>query len=232
MSEVPPPSPIGLSVRDLSRRFGARWALARVDLDVPPGSALMLTGHNGSGKTTLLRCVATALRPDHGGAWLNGANLWEARAEERHRIGVLGHALQLYDDLSASDNLSTWARLGGQPLSRVRPLLGRVGLDADRADPIRTYSAGMRRRLALARVLLKQPSLLLLDEPFSAFDPEGQALVREIVTELREAGAAVLITTHVPQLAAKVCDQAAHLDAGRLVWRGSAVEAVARMGAQ
>jgi heme exporter protein A len=228
MSEAPPPRPTGLSVRDLSRRFGARWAVARVDLDVPPGSALMLTGHNGSGKTTLLRCVATALRPHHGGAWLDGADLWDTRADARARIGVLGHALQLYDDLSAADNLATWARLGGQPLDRVRPLLQRVGLDPDRADPIRTYSAGMRRRLALARVLLKRPKLLLLDEPFSAFDPDGQALVRSVVTELREQGAATLITTHVPHLAARVCDLSAHLDGGRLVWSGTAHEALAR----
>src|SRR5688500_20051741 len=133
----------------------------------------MLLGHNGSGKSTLIRCLSTALRVHEGRIRFDGHDLWEDRAKLRSRIAVLGHQPALYDDLSASENLSVWAQLGGIQAD-VRGLLEQVGLDPDRRDPVRTFSAGMRRRVAIARMLLKQPELVLLDEPFTALDPGGR----------------------------------------------------------
>ena len=215
--------PPGLVVDDLARRFGRRWAVARVSIEVPPATVLMLTGANGSGKTTFLRCLATALRPHHGSVYLNGQNTWTERAETRAAIGFLSQQSRLYTDLSATDNLRMWAAMGGRT-DNIEALLERVALPATRRDPVRTFSAGMKRRLSLARTLLGRPKLLLLDEPFSAFDPEGQDLVRSVVTEARQNGATVIITTHVPHLAAQVCDIAAHLNAGRIQWTGSVAE--------
>lgn len=209
----------GLQVDDLARRFGARWAVARVSFRVPEGGTLMVTGANGSGKTTLLRCLATALAPHHGSATLDGHSLWTERRRLRQQIAFFSHASRLYDDLSGADNLRAWARLGGLPCDAER-LLSRVGLPV-RRDPVRTYSAGMKRRLALARMLLKRPRLALLDEPFSALDPAGRDLVADVVRELIDNGALLVMATHLPSVAAALCDRSLHMEAGRIVWSGA-----------
>ena len=215
-----PPTPRephdGLRVVDLARRFGDRWAVARVDLHVARGAGCMVTGANGSGKTTLLRCVATALRPHHGRILFGGRDVWTERAAVRPQIALLSHATRLYEDLDARGNLLLWARLGGIRVDAA-DLLTRVGLPPGRRDAVRTFSAGMRRRLALARVLLKRPDLLLLDEPFTALDPAGRALLIERVSELRDAGTTVLVATHVPDISAALCDHRVHMEDGRFV---------------
>ena len=212
-----------LEVQRLSRRFGRRWALARVSLELSAGGGLLLTGHNGSGKTTLLRVLATVLRPHEGTIRLDGVDLWKGRRALRERIAFLSHETRLYDDLSATDNLRVWASLGGHAVEPAA-LLARVALPTDRREPVRTFSAGMRRRLALAVALLKQPDILLLDEPFSALDPEGRALVADLLGEIRAGGTAIVLATHLPQEAEALCDHAVHLDAGRVVWRGAPAE--------
>jgi heme exporter protein A len=198
--------------------------LKRLDLEIGAGEALLVTGPNGSGKTTLLRCLATALRPHEGHVRLDGQDLWRTRGRLRDGIGFLSHATRLYEDLSARDNLAVWARLGGLAADPAA-LLARVGLPADRRDPVRTFSAGMRRRLALAVTLLKQPRLMLLDEPFTALDPEGRALVGGVLDDLRRRGTTVVLTSHRPEEAAPYCTAAAHLDDGRIRWRGAPAEA-------
>lgn len=215
-----------VQVTGIARRFGRRWALARVDLEVPGGGALMLTGANGSGKSTLLRCLATALRPHEGGASLGGRDLWAERASLRPHIGYLAHQLHVWDDLSPSENLSAWARLGGLT-AEPAVLLERVGLDPRRRDPVRALSAGMKRRLALARLLLKQPRLILLDEPFSALDPDGRDLLVDVIRELREGGATLLLATHLPAIGHALCDRAITLEGGRKLWEGATADLLA-----
>lgn len=205
----------GLIVDDLARRFGKRWAVARVTFSLPRGEALMLTGANGSGKTTLLRCIATALRPSHGSAHWNGQDLWDQRAECRPVISLYSHASALYDDLSGPDNLTLWAKLAGRE-AQVAERLAEVGLE-HRPDPVRTYSAGMKRRLALARALLKDPELLLLDEPFAALDPEGRDLVLDLARTRQAKGTTLVLATHIPNEAAKLCGRHIHLEAGQIV---------------
>lgn len=209
----------GLRVEDVSRRYGRRWALVHVTLHVEPGQAWMLLGANGSGKSTLIRCLATAQRAHQGSITLHGRDLWANRAALRQKIAYLGHQPHLYDDLSASENLGVWSRLGGYRPD-VAALLERVGLDPKRRDPVRTFSAGMRRRVALARILLKDPELVLLDEPFTALDPAGRELLMDVIRTLRGRGATLLMATHLPQVAKQVCGQALMLDAGRVVYRG------------
>ncbi len=206
-------------IEDVSRRYGRRWALIHVDLEIRPGEAWMLLGHNGSGKSTLIGCLCTALRVHEGRILVDGRDLWEHRGELRPRIAVFGHKPQLYDDLSAAENLAVWAGLGGLEAD-IPGLLRRVGLDPDRRDPVRTFSAGMRRRAALARMLLKRPELVLLDEPFTALDPAGRELMVGVVRSLRDAGATVVMATHLPQAARSVAEHAVILDQGRVAYSG------------
>lgn len=210
-----------LVVEGLARRFGPRWVLARVSLTVPAGGAMLLVGPNGSGKTTLLRCLATALKPHAGGASFGGADLWAERHELRRKIALLSHATRLYDDLSARQNLDVWARMGGLRAD-LDALLERVGLPDSGPKPVRAFSAGMKRRLALARVLLKKPRLALFDEPFSALDPQGRELVGEVLQEIRGSGSTLVLSTHHHALGARYCDTAIRLEAGQVAWRGPA----------
>ena len=209
-----------IELEGVARRFGPRWAVARVDLTLEPGASWMLTGANGSGKSTLLRCLATALRPHQGTLRYGGRDLWTHRREIRPEIAYLAHQLHLYDDLSQRDNLVVWARMGGLRAD-VDALLHRVGLDPTRRDPVRALSAGMKRRLALARVLLKAPRLLLLDEPFGALDPDGRQLVIEVVREIQDRGATLVLATHLPSSARHVCAEALVMEAGQITWRGA-----------
>src|SRR3990172_988436 len=137
----------------LSRRYGRRWALSDVSLGVPAGSVVMLAGRNGSGKSTLLRVLATALRPDHGSARVAGHDVRHERDQVRRQVALLGHHSFHYEALTAHENLEIAASFLGRPCDPG--LLARVGLEERADDPVSSYSAGMRKRLALARVLRK-----------------------------------------------------------------------------
>ncbi|MCA9568733.1 MAG: heme ABC exporter ATP-binding protein CcmA [Myxococcales bacterium] len=207
-----------ITFENVARRFGRRWAVAGVSFAVKAGEGVALTGHNGSGKSTLLRCLATALKVHHGRILVDGQPLWDNRHTLRPRICMLSHAGALYDDLSGEENLRVWARLGGHT-GDLPALLDRVGL-AGRKEPVRTYSAGMRRRLALARLILHQPGVVLLDEPYTALDAKGRALVTEVATALRAEGATVFMATHLMDYARHVCDRRIELLDGEMVSDG------------
>lgn len=208
-----------IEFKEVARRFGPRWALAGVTFDVAAGEGVMLVGHNGSGKSTLLRCLSTALQTHHGEILVDGKPLWANRHSLRSRIGFLSHAGYLYDDLSGAENLTVWARLGGKKVDPA-PLLERVGLSPARRDPVRTYSAGMRRRLAFARLMLQKPDVVLLDEPYTALDAVGRALVTEIATGLRADGVTLFMATHLVEYASACCDRRVELIDGKLVSDG------------
>ena len=210
----------GLRLTDVSRRFGPRWAVARVSLHLEAGERLMVTGANGSGKTTLLRCLATAIKPQHGDIVLNGQSLWTQRSMLRSTIAYFSHSPRLYDDLNAIDNLRVWAKLGGYN-TELSSVLRRVGLPLDRNEPVRTFSAGMRRRLAFGRIVLQQPDLLLLDEPFSALDPQGRADLITLVNEVCLPHTIVVVASHLPQVCSAMCDRGIHMESGQVVWRGT-----------
>jgi heme exporter protein A len=195
----------------LGRRFARHWALRGVDLEVHAGAALMLVGRNGSGKTTLLRVLASLLRPTAGTLQVFGVS----PALARDRLALLSHADGHYDDLTAEENLA----LGAAPRS-VEAALAEVGLGSRAGDLVRTFSAGMRKRLAFARLLLKRPTLALLDEPYAALDPEGQAFADAAIRRLRASGATLVVATHQQARTAPLCDEAVVLEGGRVSWRG------------
>lgn len=211
-----------IEAEQLCRRFGRRWAFARVDLTLEPGARLLVVGANGSGKTTLLRTLSTVLRPSQGSLRLFGVDPSRDPTSVRRRLALLSHHSGLYEDLSARDNLGVIARLGGHGAHDAAALLREVGLE-DRHDPIRAYSAGMRKRLQVATLLLQRPDLVLLDEPFAALDPAG---VDDVSALLRGLGATLVLTSHRIARAARLCDRALLLADGLPRWSGPADDAV------
>lgn len=204
-----------LELHDVSKRYGQRWALARLSFSLRAGGTLLLTGHNGSGKTTLLRLAATLFRPTAGRLTLFGEDAVQHRDRLRRRIGLLGHATTLYDDLTARENCTFQARLLGRPEAEAGEMLERVGLAARADQPVRTFSAGMKRRLAIARLLLKRPELVLLDEPFGELDPGGIAQMEDHIRALSRGGATVVLATHQVEHGQTLCTERLHLAEGR-----------------
>jgi heme ABC exporter ATP-binding subunit CcmA len=202
----------------VARRFGQRWVLRGIDLTVEPGEVVAMTGRNGSGKTTLLRIIATLLRPTRGTATVLGHDTVRAGAEIRGRVGLLGHNSGLYDDLTAAENLVFSMRMAGVAADReaIAQALTHVGLAEVADERARGFSAGMRRRLGLARLLLRPPTVLLLDEPYASFDEDGIDVVNTFATEVARGGGVVLLTTHDLTRATDVMSRRVHVADGLL----------------
>jgi heme exporter protein A len=202
----------------IARRFGSRWVLKGADLLVGRGEAVAILGRNGSGKTTLLRIVATLLRASQGSGLVFGRDLTREPDEVRSRIGLLGHTNAIYPDLTAAENLGFTLRMLGRSVDprAVEATLTTVGLGAQANTRARGFSAGMQRRLALARLRALEPQLLLLDEPYSSLDPEGVELVTALIADTRRAGGAAILITHDVSRAMSIADRVVMLDDGRI----------------
>jgi heme exporter protein A len=209
-------SELVVDAQNLGRRYGRRWALADVSFQIPAGRLVMLAGRNGSGKSTLLRVLSTAIRPDLGAARVLGFDLVREREDVRRGVALLSHYSYLYEALTPRENLEVAADHLRVGRDRILPLLQRVTLDARANDPVSTFSAGMRKRLSFARVLLQSPRLVLLDEPYGQLDPEGFKLVDDVVAELKGAGTSVIMATHQVERVSKMADQTITLEAGRI----------------
>ena len=182
----------------LEKSFGEWPVLWNLDLSVPWGETLVLFGANGAGKTTLLRILATHVRADHGSVTVAGYNLSTRPEEVRRRIGVVGHRSLLYDDLTCRENLIYYGRLFGlkNPKPRVDEVLEMVRL-SDRSDHrVRTLSNGMQKRAAIARAILHQPDVLLLDEPETGLDQESVAILGTLLADWTDSGRSVVMSTH------------------------------------
>lgn len=202
----------------IARRFGIQWPLRGVSLSVGPGEGVALMGRNGSGKTTLLRILSTALRPTRGSGRILGHDLVAEGDAVRARTGVLGHAPGLYLDLSPRENLRFAQRMHGARVDEtaIERALERVSL-ADFADArVRHFSSGMMRRVSLARLLLREHAVLLLDEPYASFDADGIALLDEIANAARARGAAVIVATHDPGRAREMAGRVVMMQQGLL----------------
>ena len=207
--------PEGLMVSGLSRRFGAVWAVRDVTFMLPSRSVLLVVGPNGSGKTTLLRLLATALRPTSGGAAVFGLDLIRDADAIRGLAAFVGASPGVYDLLTAAENLRFAAAMYGRPHESVMPWLERTGLAEVAHHPVRTFSQGMRRRLALARAWLTTSRLLLLDEPYGGLDRDGNQIVDVMVAEARRRDGSVVLATHEWERGVKIADTVLALAAGR-----------------
>ncbi|HKP15618.1 MAG TPA: heme ABC exporter ATP-binding protein CcmA [Gemmatimonadaceae bacterium] len=202
----------------LVRSFGGRRAVDGVSFTLGAGECLALFGPNGAGKTTLLRLVAGLLAPGQGSVHVNGVSL-KAGAEARAQVGLVSHASMLYGALTALENVELSARLHGlpKPSEAARSALALMGVD-DRADTLaRTLSRGLQQRVSIARAMVHAPRLLLCDEPYTGLDVAGSAALTEVLSERREAGAALLLVTHNITEGLALATQAAIMRRGRFV---------------
>lgn len=207
-----------LTVHDVSRHFGRRRALSHVSFGCQAGEVIGLLGHNGAGKSTLLAVLATLLRPHAGEVRYGPLSAFADGPAIRARLGLLGHELQLYPELTAAENLRFFGGLYGlrDVAGRVRQALDAAGL-TDRADePLAGFSRGMRQRLALERALLHDPRLLLLDEPFTGLDQASTAALVTRIRRLAGEGRIVVLATHDLALVEGVLTRAVILRDGRM----------------
>jgi heme exporter protein A len=201
-------------LRGAGRRYGERAALRDVSLELEAGRTLVVFGPNGAGKTTLLRMLATLLRPNAGEVRVLGGALPDDGWAVRGRIGFLGHEALLYRELSGRENLRFHARLHGVAPARVDAVLDAVGMTARADDPVAELSRGMVQRLAVARTVLHEPELLLLDEPLANLDPAAAAQVQPLIGA--GAGRTRVVTSHDPAGGLQGADVALGLKAGRV----------------
>ncbi|MEI7555602.1 heme ABC exporter ATP-binding protein CcmA [Candidatus Chlorohelix sp.] len=210
-----------IRAKGLHKNFGNRAVLRGVDLDLRQGEFVTLLGPNGAGKTTLLRILATLARPTSGTIEIAGIALKDARPTIRGLLGVISHQTFLYEDLNAFENLRFYGRLYDVPEleKRIHEVLEKVGLERRAIDRVRTYSRGMQQRLSIARAILHNPPILLLDEPDTGLDRQASNMLSGLIHELAIDGQerSVLMTTHNLERGLAMCDRVVVLAGGKMV---------------
>lgn len=220
-------------IEGVSHRYGDRIALEGIDLEARSGEILGLLGPNGSGKTTLFRILSTLLAPTAGRVRIDGLDVGTQRDAVRRRLGVVFQSPSLDRELSAGENLRHHGHLyglrGSELNRRIDRMLERFGLADRRSERVRGFSGGMRRRVEIAKGLITQPRVLILDEPSTGLDLAAREDLLRMLQQVRDEGIAVLLTTHLME-EADHCDRLAILDQGRLVATGSPADLRSRMG--
>jgi ABC-2 type transport system ATP-binding protein len=217
-----------LRIEDLAKAYGGRPALAGVSLEISEGEILGLLGPNGAGKTTLIRCVVGRVVPTSGTIAVFGEPVGSAAA--RARIGYIPQEIALYGRLTAAENLGVFGRYAGLHGPELADSIGRsldwAGLSERAADPVMSFSGGMKRRLNMAAGLLHGPRLILLDEPTTGVDPQSRQRIYTMVEELRAQGVSVIYTTHYMEEAERLCDRVAIIDHGKIIAMGTQADLV------
>lgn len=222
-----------IEIRGLEKRYGglrgSHLAVSALDLDVPTGGVFGFLGPNGAGKTTTIRCVLGLVRPTGGHIKVLGAEVPGHFSAVRQRVGAIVETPKFFPTFSARRNLQLLARTKGVGLSQVDELLGLVGL-ADRAgDTFKSFSLGMKQRLAVAATLLGDPELLVFDEPANGLDPAGISAIRDLVRGLGADGRTVVVSSHQLADVERMCDRVAIIDRGRLLANAAVSELVGSM---
>ena len=212
-------------VRGLRKKFGAKEAVAGIDLEVAAGSLAGLVGPNGAGKTTSLSMMTGLLRPDSGQILINGIDVWEDPPAAKAAIGVVPAEVRLFDRLSGEELLEYACRLRGLPVgqarSRAAQLLDVLDLAGDAKRLVADYSTGMRKKAALGCALIHNPPVLFLDEPLEGVDPVSGDVIRRLLTRFAGSGSTVLFSSHVMELVEQVCDHVSIIDKGKIVVTGT-----------
>ncbi len=206
-----------IEAHDLRRTFGSKEAVAGISFTTRRGEIFGLLGPNGAGKTTIIRMLTGQIDPSGGSAVVAGCDVVKERTRLKERIGVVFEEQNLYERLTARQNLEFSCWLYGLPESRVDEVLDLVRLRDRAKDRVRTFSNGMRQRLMIARALLHRPPLLFLDEPSRGLDPISAREVRQTIKQLSDAGTTILLTTHLMDEADQLCQRVAFIVNGRLV---------------
>ena len=212
-------------VRGLRKSFGAKEAVAGIDLEIAAGSCAGLVGPNGAGKTTSLSMMTGLLRPDGGQVLVTGLDVWADPPAAKAVIGVVPAEARLFERLSGEELLEYAGRLRGLPVAEVRSraaqLLDVLDLTADARRLVADYSTGMRRKATLGCALIHNPAVLFLDEPLEGVDPVSADVIRPLLTRFVGSGSTVLFSSHVMELVEQVCDHVSIIDKGRIVASGT-----------
>ena len=209
-----------VEARGLCKSFGSVPVLRGLNLRIAAGQRAVIVGPNGSGKTTLLKILATLLRPSVGAARVAGFDIRSQASEVRRNVGVLCHQTYLYSQLTCQENLLFYARMYGvaDPPQRSREMLLLVGLEVQTDTLVRNLSRGMQQRLALARAIIHDPLVLLLDEPDTGLDQRWAGVLRDLLAERGAQGGTTLLTTHNLERSLDLADRVAVLNGGRIVF--------------
>lgn len=209
-----------IQIRKLIKTFGPRIVLRGVDLTINEGDFITLVGANGAGKTTLLHIVAALSKPTGGEVFINGYRLADSAGELRRFIGLVSHKTLLYDDLTAAQNLRFYARMYDLPAAstRIEAVLNQVGLWGRQHDPVRTYSRGMQQRLAIARAILHNPPILLLDEPDTGLDQHAAGMLGHLLSAVGVSQRTILMTTHNLERGLSLGNRVVILAKGQIVY--------------
>ena len=222
MSEMANTStPLAIETEGLAKSFGRRRALVRVDLGVRNGEFLTIFGPNGAGKTTLMKLLATLSKPSAGSARVDGMDIRSHAVQVRRRLGVVTHPTFLYNDLTVSENLRFYGRMYRVTNleRRIEEVVSQVQLESRLHDRVGTLSHGMQKRVAIARAVLHNPSILLLDEPEAGLDPHATLMMRQILDTLNSGERTVVMTTHNLERGLELADRVAILHRGEIVYQ-------------
>jgi heme exporter protein A len=215
------PAPWAIETEGLCRSFGSRRALVGVDLSVGNGECLAVFGPNGAGKTTLIKLLATLSRPSAGSARVQGMDIRHNAVQVRLRLGVVTHPTFLYNDLTVSENLRFYGRMYrvANLERRIEEVVSQVQLESRLHDRVGTLSHGMQKRASIARAVLHNPSILLLDEPEAGLDPHATLMMRQILDTLNSGERTVVLTTHNLERGLELADRVAILHRGEIVYQ-------------
>ena len=224
------PETLALDSKEIEKKFGYSFAVRNVTLRVRRGEFVVLFGSNGAGKTTFLKMAAGLMRPTRGSLSVEGFDIGKQADEARRRIGFLSHNTFVYKDLSPLENLKFFCRLYGVPDSedRLIDLLDRVGLRGRASEPVRAFSRGLQQRVGIARALLHDPSVILLDEPYTGLDAKAAQTLNGMLDEALAAGKTIVLTTHDLDQGLRAATRALILDRGNVVYDGSAKDTAVR----
>lgn len=224
-SSPPAPAPPAIEIRGLWKKFGAKIAVAGIDLVVPAGSFYGLVGPNGAGKTTTISMATGLLRPDFGTVHLSGRDLWADPTAAKRDLGVLPDGVRLFDRLTGAQLITYAGLLRGMERDivqeRMNSLLDALDLREDANNLVVDYSAGMTKKVALASAIIHAPRLLVLDEPFEAVDPISAANIRQMLHDYVDGGGTVIVSSHVMDLVQRMCDHVAIVSGGHILAAGS-----------
>mgnify|MGYP000185622196 CR=1 FL=1 len=209
-----------LETKNLSKSFGPRIAVDRLDLQVPKGSVYGFLGPNGSGKSTTIRMMTSLISPDIGEVFINDMSVQKMGSKALSDVGALIERADFHKHLSAKTNLSMLARMDKTDFSNIQKVLDRTGLSDRGNDKVKSYSQGMKQRLGIAQALMGNPKLLILDEPTNGLDPEGMKEVRDLIRELSSEGVTIFISSHLLDEVQKICSHVAMISFGKLITSG------------
>ena len=208
-----------LKIESVVKDFGYRKVLKGVCLSLRSSQATLLVGKNGVGKSTLLKIVAGLIRPSGGGIYFKDKNILRHPVEFRQSIGVISHSTHFYGELTARENLIFFARLGKivSLSGKIKSALERTGLESVAELPVKTFSSGMNKRLNIARLMVSEPELLLLDEPYSGLDYSSIGFFNEYLAGIKKRGGSIFLVSHQIDTCFDLCDNIAILKSGRIM---------------